>query len=131
MDVVPVQLKNFYLTAYDNVRRFRRDWWHVFECSSQNLTRIFQMRILSCEGGSLLTMNTLISESPIGDVEPRVVEDYASRDGIVVMCSHCRRVQRRDRPGVWDWVPELFVNEQVLTTFALCEFCTAYHYHHG
>jgi hypothetical protein len=53
-----------YLAAYGNVQRFRRDWWHIFECSSASLTRIYQMRILTCDAGSLLTINTSISETP-------------------------------------------------------------------
>jgi hypothetical protein len=89
MDVVPPVLRNFYLTAYTNVQRSHRDWWHVFECSSPFLTRIFQMRILPCDAGNLLTIDTPISETP-----PTPVQDDAGSDGIVTMCSHCRRVQR-------------------------------------
>jgi hypothetical protein len=129
MDVVPQDLQAFYLAAYGNVQRFRRDWWHIFECSSASLTRIFQMRILPCDAGSLLTINTLISETPLENAPPKPVQDYASSDGIVTMCSHCRRVQRLREPATWDWVPELLFSGEVLATFGLCGFCTAYHYH--
>jgi len=70
MDVVPPDLQDFYLAAYGNVQRFRRDWWHIFECSSASLTRIYQMRILPCDAGSLLTINTLIGETPLETAPP-------------------------------------------------------------
>lgn len=129
MDAVPDVLREFYLIAYDNVERHRKDWWHIFECSSPTSSRLFQMRILPCEEGALLTINTLIGETTLEAAEPKPVEDYAGSDGIAVMCSHCRRVRRVDQPAIWDWVPELLMSGQVLATFDLCDFCTAYHYH--
>ena len=55
------------------------------------------------------------------------IENYAD-DGVATMCSHCRRVQRLGQPAAWDWVPELLLKSQILTTFRLCAFCQAYHY---
>jgi hypothetical protein len=128
MDVVTPQLRDFYLAAYANVRRFRRVWWHVFECSSADLARTFQMRILPCDDGSLLTINTLVSETPLASAPPKPAADYADQDGIVTMCASCRRVLRVRPPAGWDWVPELLLSGQVLSRFGLCEFCAAYHY---
>lgn len=129
LDVVPLALKSFYRTAYGNVQRFRRDWWHVFECSSPTVSRAFQMRILSCGDGGLLTINTLLREVPLEPEPCGNVEDYAATDGIVTMCSHCRRVRNLRQSAAWDWVPELLTRERVLVTFGLCDFCAAYHGH--
>jgi hypothetical protein len=126
-DVVPADLRDFYRTAYRNVLSFRRDWWHIFECSAPGLIRVFQMRILPCDQGGVLTINTLIREAPLETAPPKQLEDYAE-NGIAVMCSHCRRVERRVPPAGWDWVPELFLRGEALVTFRLCDFCTAYHY---
>ena len=76
-----------------------------------------------------MTINTLIGEAPAGVEPPKKLDDYAGADGIAIMCSNCRRVKRLSPPGVWEWIPELLWNGQVLTTFDLCDFCTAYHYH--
>jgi hypothetical protein len=127
LDVIPPDLREFYLTAYRNVRTFERDWWHVFECSSPGLRRLFHMRILPGEGGGLLTMNTLISEIAFEAASVHPIENYAI-DGVATMCSHCRRVQRIGQPATWDWIPELLLKSQVLTEFRLCPFCQAYHY---
>ena len=128
-DFVPAVLREFYVTAYNTVRHFRRDWWHTFECSSASVTRFFQMRILPCDDDGLLTINTLISEHPVGLLAEARIEKYTTSDGIVVMCSHCRRVQSIDDRETWDWVPELLMTSEVLMRFGLCGFCTAYHYH--
>jgi hypothetical protein len=129
MDVVPPVLQSFYRTAYDNVGRFRRSWWHIFDCSSPTLERVFHMRIMPGDGGCFLTINTLISEAPAGIEAPQNLADYAGADGIAVMCSNCRRARRLSPPGAWEWIPELLWSGQVVTTFDLCDFCTAYHYH--
>ena len=129
MDVVAPALQSFYRAAYDNVARFKRNWWHTFECSSPSRARIYQMRIMPCDDERFLTINTLMSEEP-WSVEPRRnFDDYAGNDGIATMCSNCRRVKRVIPPGPWDWIPELVWSGRVLTTFGLCDFCTAYHYH--
>jgi len=127
LDVIPPELREFYRTAYRNVRAFQRDWWHIFECSSPGVRRFFHMRILPGEDGGLLTMNTVISETPLETGPDHPIENYAT-DGVAIMCSHCRRVQRLGQPETWDWIPELLLQSQTLTTFRLCEFCQAYHY---
>lgn len=128
MAIVPLELREFYRAAYDNVQRHRREWWHMFECSSATQKRVFQMRILPSDDGGLLTINTLTISSDLEVPEPRIVSDYADSEGIVTMCSHCRRVRRLGRPRGWDWVPQLLIGTQTLVTYGLCEFCTAYHY---
>jgi hypothetical protein len=129
MDAVPPHLRPFYFAAYDTVQRFRRVWWHIFECSSPDFTRIYQMRIVPDETGSLLTVNTLIGLTPLETAPPKPIEDYTDNNGIAIMCSNCRRVRRLRPPAGWDWVPELLIGGEILVTFGLCNFCAVYHYH--
>jgi hypothetical protein len=126
MDFVPPALRRFYEIAYGNVKRFRREWWHLFECSSPQVTRCYHMRILPNDGDGILIINTLIRATP-ADAEPHGnVLDYSAMDGVVTMCSHCRRV-RNLHTGDWDWMPELLLRGNVLATYGLCDFCAAYH----
>jgi hypothetical protein len=127
MDVVPLALKSFYRAAYESVDRFKRTWWHVFECSSPTHGRVYQMCIMPTDGGCFLITSTLISEVPLAIEPPKHLDDYAGADGVARMCSNCRRI--KCLLGVWEWIPEFLSNEQLLTTFDLCEFCIAYHYH--
>lgn len=129
MDVVPAVLHDFYASAYVAVRRFQREWWHVFDCSSANTLRSFQMRILPGDPWGLVVINTLLREAPSDEktvVEP--LQHYADADGVVTMCAHCRRVEHLTQPGRWDWVPFLLNANQALVKPGLCEFCVAYHY---
>ncbi|HEY4365503.1 MAG TPA: hypothetical protein VGN17_31370 [Bryobacteraceae bacterium] len=130
MDVVPPPLTEFYSIAYGNVRKFRKDWWHVFECSSAAIRRVFQMRILPAREG-LLVVNTLIRETPAEAGEHGPPRDYDAGDGMLTACSHCRRVRNVRMAGRWDWAPEVAWSGELLTVFDLCEFCRAYHSHRG
>jgi hypothetical protein len=127
MDVVPDVLRNFYTIAYDSVRRFRRQWWHIFECPSPTQARSFQMRILPREGDGLLIVNTLIREEPHEEQIPARIEEYTDADGIATVCSHCRRAEHLSEPNRWDFVPLLLITNAVLRWPGLCPFCSNYH----
>ncbi len=126
MEVVPVALKDFYLRVYENVRAHKRNWWHVFECSSPARQRHFQMRVLP-HGTGFLTVNTLIREAPHRESKTLPMAEYLDADGIAAMCAHCRRARNRARPGVWDWIATLLIAEEALIQYELCPFCAAYH----
>jgi len=129
MDVVPAVLHDFYASAYVAVRRFQREWWHVFDCSSAGTFRSFQMRILPGDSSGLVVINTLLREEPSdeGNAAERL-ERYADADGVVTLCAHCRRVEHLTEPGRWDWVPFLLSGNPALVKPGLCQFCFAYHY---
>jgi len=128
MDVVPKALRDYYVEAYEAVRKFHREWWHIFDCSSPGLFRSFQMRILPGDPG-IVVINTLLHEEPSGpDQTVRRLEQYTDAEGIITMCAHCRRVEHLTQPGRWDWAPSLLRANQALVKPSLCGFCTAYHY---
>lgn len=126
--VIPPVLQGFYRAAYENVRQHKRDWWHVFPCSSPGVSRTFHMRILHCADDYLLTINTLIGEKDAEKAAEHRLPSYMDSDGIITSCAHCRRVQRLHSPRLWDWVPEVLINGTALVKFDLCGFCYAYHY---
>jgi len=128
MDVVPAVLQDFYSAAYQLVRRFERQWWHVFDCSSSNTSRSFQMRILPGGAHGLVVINTLLREEPHVEKAAARLEEYTDADGVVTMCANCRRVEHLSQPGRWDWLPFLLNANQALVKPSLCAFCFAYHY---
>ncbi len=128
MDVTPNVLQDFYSTVYDSVRKFQRQWWHVFDCSSSDVFRAFQMRVLPAAADCILVVNTLIREEPH---EPQIaarIEAYTDADGIATICANCRRVEHLTQPGRWDWIPLLLNLSGTLVQPSLCPFCHAYHY---
>ncbi len=128
LDVTPKILRDFYLTAYQSVRNFRRQWWHIFDCSSPGVSRSFQMRVLPAGAKGLLVVNTLIREEPHQETAAARVEQYTDAEGVVTMCAHCRRVEHLTQPGRWDWIPSLLLLNGTLARAGLCPFCFAYHY---
>jgi PAS domain-containing protein len=128
MDVTPAVLRDFYRTAYDSVRKFQRQWWHIFDCSSQDVFRSFQMRILPAAADGILVVNTLIREEPFETQIAARIEEYTDAEGIVTMCANCRRVEHLTQPGRWDWIPLLLGVSGTLLQPGLCPFCLAYHY---
>jgi PAS domain-containing protein len=128
MDVTPNVLRDFYSTAYDSVRRFQRQWWHVFDCSSADVHRSFQMRVLPAGSDHILVINTVIREEPH---EPQIaarIAEYTDAEGIATICANCRRVEHLTQPGRWDWVPVLLSLCGTLVQPGLCPFCFAFHY---
>jgi hypothetical protein len=128
MDVVPEVLRSFYLSAYDSVTNLRTDWRFIFDCSSAEVSRSFQMRILPNEITGFLVVNTLIREEPHPDQVPCRIEEYTDADEIVTMCANCRRAEHLTQPGRWDFVPQLLATNDVLVKPSLCSFCFHYHY---
>jgi hypothetical protein len=128
LDVIPNILHDFYGAAYDSVRKFRRHWWHVFDCSSFGLSRSFQMRVLPANGNGLLVVNTLVRAEPHPEPIAARIEEYTDADGIATMCANCRRAEHLTQPGRWDWIPMLLFTSGALVKPGLCPFCFAYHY---
>jgi hypothetical protein len=128
MDVVPESLTDYYTAVYDAVRRFQRHWWHVFDCSSQNVSRQFQMNILPAGDDGIIVVNTLIREEAHEERLTARIEEYTDAGGIVTMCANCRRAEHLSSPGRWDFVPSLLASSGVLIKPGLCPFCQAYHY---
>jgi hypothetical protein len=127
MNVIPAVLREFYQTAFESVLRDGTEWWHVYECSSAEVFRQFQMRVLSGHTG-LLLINSLVTEHPHESEQYPVRETYFGQHGIAVMCCHCRRTQRADDRSRWDWVPALVEAPPAAISHGLCKVCMAYYY---
>lgn len=128
MDVIPNVLRDFYVNTHSAVRKFRRPWWHIFDCSSRDVFRTFHMRALPAGAGGILVVNTLIVEEPHPPGSPEPIEQYTDANGVVTMCANCRRAEHLTQPGRWDWIPLLLASSGALVRPGLCPFCFAYHY---
>ena len=131
-DSVPASLTAFYQDLYDNVRATRTERTHIMECSSPLLLRRFHMSIRPFGESGLLTVNTLLEETPHTREghEPETHQDdshYVDRNGIVTVCSHCRRTRNVLQPELWEWAPEFLGNDSRVS-HGLCKLCLNYHY---
>jgi PAS domain-containing protein len=133
MAVVPWDLHEFYVLAFEEVRRSGRHWDHRYECSSADVFRRFHMRVSAASPDEastpLIIVNSLEFEQP--HQYPPGLEDlrsYRDRNGIVTMCCHCRRTKRPEALEVWDWVPEFVREGPARVSHGLCAPCFQIHY---
>ncbi len=128
-DFIPESLRSFYADAFARVFETGAIWEHRYDCSDARTQRDFHMRVLPLEGGGLLVINSQIGERPHPAPDSRLpLGAYIKPTGIITMCSHCRRTQRRDNPDVWDWVPEHISHPPARVSHGLCGVCFQYHY---
>ncbi|MBK9166944.1 MAG: PAS domain-containing protein [Bryobacterales bacterium] len=131
MSVVPPDLFPFYSGAFAQVRRTGESWTHRYECSSPGRLRVFHMNVLPClESNQILVVHSLAVERPHGPERPPVPGDpgvHCGADGLLRMCSHCRRTKRASEP-VWDWVPSFVERAPAPVSHGLCPVCIMYYY---
>jgi hypothetical protein len=130
LDSISGPLRPYYESAYHDVLRTSQPWTHIYECSSPAAYRRLSMRVLTMKKtGGLLVVNSLCVERPHAGSANRPCEsEYRHQNGILVMCSHCRRTRRVDNSQVWDWVPEYVERMPTRASHGLCDICLQYHY---
>ncbi|HUO59455.1 MAG TPA: PAS domain-containing protein [Candidatus Acidoferrales bacterium] len=129
MSVVPEVLKGFYLGLFQSCRDQHKPFDLDYECSSAEFFRLLHMNVLPLnEQGDLALINSIRVERPHGEdrapVDPRDI--YLSKEGIISMCSHCRRSRRQDALGNWDWVPSFLQTGNWNISHGVCPVCFSY-----
>lgn len=128
LEVIPAVLQPFYISAYDRAVATQEPWEHDYECSSPETFRKYRM-ISYPFGRAFVVTHSLLVEHPHPDrdVAPRAASYEVN--GIVTMCSHCRRVKPADiTDDRWDWLPRFVSNMPSNVEHALCGPCMRYHY---
>ncbi len=122
-------LRPFYLRAFDQATQSGKVWECVYECSSPNVFRKFQMRIhpLSPSHWYLIT-NPIVIERPHTSAVTAALERYLGPDGFITMCSHCRSSRKTGGPEQWDFVPAHLAPHLTNITHGMCPICLEYFY---
>jgi hypothetical protein len=126
-------LQPFYLEAYAQVLHDGEPWQHDYECSSDTVLRRFHQRSYPLANrAAVIIVNSLTIEQPhpAPDQAARTPDEgrYRNSHGLLVQCSHCRRVERATQPGHWDWVPAWVAVQPAGTSHSLCQPCYDYYY---
>jgi hypothetical protein len=125
---IAAPLRGFYQSLLLNALTTGEVVDHTYECSSADVFRRFHMRALPLDRKGLLLEHSLVVERPHdpADATARDVA-YADGRGIVLQCSNCRRVRRRES-AAWDWVPHWVRQAPAQTSHGLCNTCVSFYW---
>lgn len=101
-------------------------WIHEFLCHGPGVYReCHQIAYPLQDGRGLAFVNSTRVERPTIDPVRPPIDDapYRRGDGLILQCSNCRRTERSDTRGVWDWVPDLVERMRENTSHGICAMC--------
>lgn len=128
LDFIPSDLKTFYAALFGGARRTDEPVSHDYECSSNSVFRLYRMLIYPLERG-FAVINSLRITHPHDRTPVEVnVPRYTNREGLIRMCANCRRTNRVNEPGAWDWVPDFVQYRRPNVTHGVCPPCLEYYY---
>ncbi|MDB4964206.1 MAG: hypothetical protein JWP01_4205 [Myxococcales bacterium] len=127
LDAVPPVLRDLYRTGFAKALATGVCWEHDYECSSHELFREFRMYAYPIHGTLLTVTHSLRVQRP-HDREARPAADAIYRsEGLIRMCSYCRRVRANDADERWDWVPSFVEHMPPGVSHGICRPCAAFH----
>jgi hypothetical protein len=141
--VVSGVLRRFYDEAFGSVLVGGPPVDHSYSCPTASEHVLYRMRVVRLgptgrvdpaagQTAFLVVSNQLVHAKPAHDDTGTGANVYVGREGLVVMCAHCRRCRRPASPGsadtVWDWVPAYVASPPGAVSHGLCPTCFAHHY---
>ena len=127
-DGIGGNLRDYFVSAFRDALARMRVFEQDYECSSPDTQRLMRLRALPIRDGGLLLEHTCIAEieRPEGGASPVEVR-YLNAHGVIVQCSNCRRIRRKDE-AVWDWVPSWVASPHSAISHGLCAVCTGFYW---
>jgi hypothetical protein len=103
---------------------------HDYECSSATTYRLLNVQVFTLHGrtGYVLVHSSRIERPHSDPVVSTSLDAYVDANGLSRQCSHCRRVERVDEPGRWDWVPLWVASPPAHISHSICPACFDYYY---
>ena len=106
-------------------------WSYLYECSSPDVYRKFNMRVAS----TALRDGLIVVHSRVVDVAPDTVDEalgdlvriYTDERSLLVQCSGCSRVHHPSESS-WDWAPGLVTAERENVSHGICPTCDFQYY---
>ena len=124
LEAVPTAERRALAARYSRALLTGQPVEHCYECSSPEQRREYLQVVYPIAGKSaLLVTNSLLYAGEA----PQLERDYLGRHGLLVQCSHCRRVARQDGSHAWDWIPGLKLATDGIS-HSICPYCLEHHY---
>lgn len=123
LDAVSGPLRAHHRELFEQVLATGQRREQDYECSSDRVERRFRMVVFPVAASVLVVTHSLRLERPLDHEAAGADEARYRRDGIIRMCSNCRRVQARGVAERWDWVPTWVVSMPHDVSHGLCPPC--------
>ena len=129
----PLPLRPFYTAMYGHVLEYGREADCVYECSSAETFRRFHMhvkrRVVPNGGSFAVVINSLVLEEPHRSPDaPYNTEALRDKNGLVTMCTHCRRTLLPQSLDTWVWAPDLVRKMPLNVSHGICPVCFDIYY---
>ncbi|QQR91000.1 MAG: hypothetical protein IPJ88_04515 [Myxococcales bacterium] len=129
-DAYSEAVRDYYVARYLSCLESGEPWSHTYQCSSASTYREFHKLVYPLTGrAGLLIVHSLNCEASI---EERVFEhdlaSLADEQGVVMQCSHCRRIRVPGENDLWVWVPRWVTQSPVNASHGLCQLCLDFYY---
>jgi hypothetical protein len=131
LDSTSGELFDYYRYRYHEVLADRRPRDHDFHCSSPEVERLMRMHIYRSRNAPalLISCSMRIERSHSGPSGEPIQDLYRNAQGVIVMCSNCRRTRRAAvEPETWDWVADFVRRMPGGVSHGLCNLCLNYYY---
>ena len=123
-------LKSHYSAIYNGLLASGQVGQHDFECSSEQLYRMYHQTVYPLRNRSgLLVVNSLRIEQAHA-TRGALVDAYLEPNGLMTACVHCKRVHRKHGAMTWDSVPIWKERIPANLSHSLCSICFDYFYKH-
>ncbi|MDB4988999.1 MAG: hypothetical protein JWN04_4177 [Myxococcaceae bacterium] len=127
LSAIAEPLRAFFGAAFKRVRETGTPWEYQYECSSPARLRTFHMTVYP-GGTDLVVVHSLRVDSPHTRLASAPDDGRYVQNGLIRMCSNCRRVQNRLGHKRWDWVPAYLQRAPVTVSHGLCDPCARFYW---
>jgi hypothetical protein len=129
------KMKDFYISNYKKVLSDLKVWKHEYECSSPTLYRVFCQDVYPLKNAAgIVVVNSLKTERTFDHEELKNFtlsnNEYVDKNGFITLCTNCRKTQRVNNVGVWDWVPDFVYDAPKNASHSICVICYDYYWKH-
>lgn len=128
LDAISQDLRGFYRHLYARALATNQRVEHDYECSSDQVLRRYRMIILPIPPAFLVVTHALLVERPHDRAASEPDDAAYLHDGVITMCSHCRRVRATVSPERWDWVPAYLTMTLPNLSHGMCPPCGAFYF---
>jgi hypothetical protein len=128
LDFFTTVMRDYYADLLARAGDTREMQCQEYECSSAAVFRSFQMQIYPLKNG-FAVVNSLRAERTHSQEKLQPFDQtYLQSNGLLRMCSNCRRTSRKGDSAQWDWVPGYLDQGLRNITHGICPVCRKYFY---